>query len=65
VVITFADITVAKTLEAKLRGQHASLEKSLAEKSAVQSKADQLAPSDATTGKRTNGDGNARRSFKP
>jgi hypothetical protein len=30
VVITFADITVAKTLEAKLRGQHASLEKDMA-----------------------------------
>jgi two-component system CheB/CheR fusion protein len=33
VVITFADITVAKTLEAKLRGQHASLEKSVAKQS--------------------------------
>jgi two-component system CheB/CheR fusion protein len=31
-VITFANITVAKTLEAKLRGQHASLEKSFAGK---------------------------------
>ena len=30
VVITFADITAAKTLEAKLRSQHASLEKHLA-----------------------------------
>jgi len=33
VVITFANITVAKTLEAKLRGQHAMLEKSVAEQS--------------------------------
>jgi two-component system CheB/CheR fusion protein len=33
VVITFADITVAKTLEAKLRGQHASLERSVAKQS--------------------------------
>jgi chemotaxis methyl-accepting protein methylase len=33
VVITFANITVAKTLEAKLRGQHASLEKSVAKQS--------------------------------
>jgi two-component system CheB/CheR fusion protein len=33
VVITFADITAAKTLEAKLRGQHASLEKQVAEQS--------------------------------
>ncbi len=32
-VITFADITVAKTLEAKLRGQHAVLEKHVAEHS--------------------------------
>ena len=31
VVITFADITAAKTLEAELRGQHASLEKQVAE----------------------------------
>ena len=30
VVITFADITVAKTLEAKLRSQHASLEADIA-----------------------------------
>src|SRR6185436_13041550 len=60
VVITFADITAAKTLEAKLRGQHASLEKSLAEKSAERSKAGQLAPSDATAGKQTNGNGKAR-----
>jgi PAS domain-containing protein len=34
VVITFADITTAKTLEAKLRGQHAGLEKRVAEQSA-------------------------------
>ena len=33
VVITFANITVSKTLEAKLRGQHASLEKSVAKQS--------------------------------
>ena len=33
VVITFADITVAKTLEAKLREKHAALEKSVAEQS--------------------------------
>jgi chemotaxis methyl-accepting protein methylase/PAS domain-containing protein len=34
VVITFADITVAKTLEAKLRSQHAVLEKHVAKNSA-------------------------------
>ena len=33
VVITFANITVSKTLEAKLRGEHASLEKSVVEQS--------------------------------
>jgi two-component system CheB/CheR fusion protein len=33
VVITFADITVAKTLEAKLREQHAVLEKHVAKQS--------------------------------
>jgi two-component system CheB/CheR fusion protein len=33
VVITFADITVAKTLEAKLREKHTALEKSVAEHS--------------------------------
>jgi chemotaxis methyl-accepting protein methylase len=32
-VITFSDITVAKTLEAKLRGQHAVLEKHVAQQS--------------------------------
>ncbi|MEJ0091628.1 MAG: hypothetical protein WDM80_18005 [Limisphaerales bacterium] len=33
VVITFANITVSKTLETKLRGQHASLEKYVAKQS--------------------------------
>jgi hypothetical protein len=33
-VITFADITVAKTLEAKLREKHTVLEKHVAEQSA-------------------------------
>jgi len=35
VVVTFADITVAKTLEAKLRGRQASLEKQVAEQDAT------------------------------
>jgi len=39
VVITFADITSAKTLEASLRGQHASLVKEVAEKDAKRAKA--------------------------
>jgi PAS domain len=34
VVITFMNITAAKTLEAKLRGQHASLEKDVADQDA-------------------------------
>ncbi|MFZ4778294.1 MAG: PAS domain-containing protein, partial [Terrimicrobiaceae bacterium] len=34
VVITFTNISVAKTLEAKLRGQQASLEKEVAKQSA-------------------------------
>ena len=34
VVITFANITVAKTLEAKLRGEHASLEKQVEDQAA-------------------------------
>ena len=38
VVITFANITVAKTLEAKLRGQHASLEKNGPDQSAKRAK---------------------------
>ncbi len=35
VVITFADITAAKTLEAKLRDKHTVLEKHVAEQSAT------------------------------
>jgi len=35
VVVTFADITVAKTLEAKLRGRQASLEKQVAAQDAT------------------------------
>ena len=44
VVITFANTTVAKTLEAKLRGQHASLEKDVAEQPARRAKATLPAP---------------------
>lgn len=63
VVITFADITVAKTLEAKLRNEHAVLEKHLAAQ----------APPRAPAGKRaavanaapTNGNQKVRRSRQP
>jgi two-component system CheB/CheR fusion protein len=52
VVITFADITVAKTLEAKLRDKHAVLEKHVAQESAARAKADTR----ATFSKRTKKD---------
>jgi two-component system CheB/CheR fusion protein len=65
VVITFADITVAKTLEAKLREKHAVLAKHVAEDTAERAKVSKLAPSDATTPKRTKADGKSRRSRKP
>jgi two-component system CheB/CheR fusion protein len=44
VVITFTDITAAKTLEAKLRDQHAGLEKRVANQSAALGKAGKRAP---------------------
>jgi chemotaxis methyl-accepting protein methylase len=65
VVITFTDITVAKTLEAKLRDKHTALEKHIAEDSAERGKASERAASDATAGKRTNGNRQAQRSRKP
>jgi len=52
VVITFADITTAKTLEAKLRGKHASLEKRVAEQSAKLGKAKRSSQTDALARKR-------------
>ena len=58
VVITFADITVAKTLEAKLRSQHASLEKSVAVQSA------QWAVAQASVSSRTQAASKTRRSRK-
>jgi len=45
VVITFSDITAAKTLEAKLRGQHASLEKRIAQEPRSRSGAPKPPPS--------------------
>ena len=52
VVITFADITTAKTLEAKLRGKHAGLEKRVAEQSAKLDKAKKSSQTDALARKR-------------
>jgi two-component system CheB/CheR fusion protein len=47
VVITFADITAARTLEAKLRGQQVSLEKHVAEQSVMLAKTRKRAPAEA------------------
>jgi two-component system CheB/CheR fusion protein len=58
VVITFANITVAKTLEGKLRGRHTALEKRVAEDSA------ERAASAAAGGKRAKAAGRARRTRK-
>jgi hypothetical protein len=55
VVITFANITVAKTLEGKLRGKHTALEKRVAADSAKRTAA-------AAGGKRAKAAGRARRS---
>ncbi len=52
VVITFADITAAKTLEAKLRGKHAGLEKRVAEQSARLDKEKKSSQTDALARKR-------------
>jgi len=66
VVITFTDITSAKTLEAKLRGQHARLEKDVAEQSAkrVRAKVNNQAPSGAPARSPTVGNGKSRRARK-
>jgi len=58
VVITFANITVAKNLEGKLRGEHTALEKRVAEDSAVR------AASEAAVGKQTKAVTKSRRSRK-
>ena len=62
VVITFADITAAKTLEAKLRAKQAGLEQRVADQSRKRAKAGKRAPSDATTRKPNKNDRKARRS---
>jgi two-component system CheB/CheR fusion protein len=59
VVITFADITNAKLLEAQLREKHATLEKLVAKQSATPKPAsDEVTPSPAATKKSRNGDKN-------
>jgi chemotaxis response regulator CheB len=65
VVITFADITVAKTLEAKMRDKHTALEKHVEEESAERAKDSERAASDAPTSKPTKAVRKSRRSRNP
>jgi two-component system CheB/CheR fusion protein len=62
VVITFANITGAKTLEVQLREKHASLEKHVAGKSERRARARRRVPSDTSAHKPTKPAGKARRS---
>jgi hypothetical protein len=62
VVITFANITEAKTLEAKLRGDYASLEKHTAKQLPKRAGMTERTPSDGRAP--TNGNGKTRRSRK-
>src|SRR6185436_14206820 len=64
VVITFADITVAKTLEAQLREKHTALEKHVADQSTKQANGQRRMTSNATARQRTKTNGRARRSLK-
>jgi len=64
VVITFADITIAKKLEAQLREKHAVLEMHVAEESAQQLNRAKAAQPDTAARKRTSNNGKARRSRK-
>ena len=65
VVITFADITVAKTLEAQLRAKHADLEKHVAGQSPQRATGGKRAPAKVITASRIIGNGTARRSRQP
>jgi hypothetical protein len=65
VVITFADIIVAKTLEAKMRYKHTALEKHVEEESAERAKDSERAASDAPTSKPTKAARKSRRSRNP
>jgi two-component system CheB/CheR fusion protein len=64
VVITFANITVAKTLEAKLRGDYASLEKHTAKQFPKRAGITEQTPSGGPVHSPTKGNGKARRSRK-
>jgi two-component system CheB/CheR fusion protein len=63
-VMTFADITVAKTLEMQLREKNAVFEKHLTEPSTKPARGKTAGPHDATARIRTNGNGKARRAPK-
>ena len=65
VVITFADITISKTLEAQLREKHALLEKHLAGQPARRAKGGKQPPPAAAAAKRPKAAGKARRSRQP
>jgi len=65
VVITFANITVSKTLEGKLRDKHTALEKHVAEDSAERTEVSKRALAVVTAAKRTKAAGKSRRSRKP
>jgi chemotaxis methyl-accepting protein methylase len=64
VVITFTDITVAKTLEAKLRDKHTVLEKQVAEDSLEQAVVTKRAASTAIAQRKVKAAGKARRTRK-
>jgi chemotaxis methyl-accepting protein methylase len=64
VVITFANITEAKTLEAKLRGQHARLEKDVVAKPAKRARVTEEAPSGRSARSPNVGNGKARQTRK-
>ena len=65
VVITFTNITTSKALEAKLRGEHASLEKDIAEQSAKRARARNVSSSPAPTRPTAKDAGKARKHRKP
>jgi two-component system CheB/CheR fusion protein len=65
VVITFTDITAAKTLEMKLRDKHAVLEKRVAEDTVERAKAGRIESSDETAPKRSETGRKSRRSREP
>ena len=64
VVITFTDITAAKTLEAKLREKHAVLEKRVSDDTVERTKAGKFTPFDARALKRNEAGRKSRRTRK-